>query len=479
MRPANSACTIGPEKKDRFVGHHTSPCGSAVASNGKRLARCDIEGGAGRIIPDAAVPVIARALKADGRLFVGERTWRVESEGFGELASSLGAVLPFAQKVGVSFDEVAATTAALTKGGISTSVAVIGRRAALIAVLSPTEQALTLAKDLKLANGDGLDFSVASLEAKGFAQFMRGITEATGGSVEQLSALFSSSEAGAVAMSLAGEAGKFLADNMEAMGKKAGQAQKAFDLIDVTWAERYDQAIVGISNTLTRLAAGALLTVISAAELAGSALTALIDNADILGVSLAVLSASRLPALTGGITSTVAWLGTMSGAMTVAVYQARALAFAMNAVPFVAVVSGLRFAYRAYAEAEAHPEASKLVAESKARLNEQLEIYATSRAPAAKTAIEGERRALIENARANLIASEATLKMFEANRNGMNPALRDSAVMIEASERVLKYRSELDGLRRTLAAFEMGSLGSISGCIFVAKNSQRTFTRGA
>lgn len=54
--------------------------GSAVATNGKRLARFDIQGGKGQIVPSAAFSAISKALGESGRFFAGERTWRVEAE---------------------------------------------------------------------------------------------------------------------------------------------------------------------------------------------------------------------------------------------------------------------------------------------------------------------------------------------------------------------------------------------------------------
>ncbi|KRS17515.1 DNA polymerase III subunit beta [Roseovarius indicus] len=54
--------------------------GNAVATTGKRLARFGITGGKGQVIPGAAIPAICKAMKPGARLFVGERTWRVEAE---------------------------------------------------------------------------------------------------------------------------------------------------------------------------------------------------------------------------------------------------------------------------------------------------------------------------------------------------------------------------------------------------------------
>ncbi len=62
--------------------------GAAVATDGQRMIVTPCEGGHGQIIPASAAKAIS---KIGGRLFLGERTWRVEAEGcaaIGALASA-------------------------------------------------------------------------------------------------------------------------------------------------------------------------------------------------------------------------------------------------------------------------------------------------------------------------------------------------------------------------------------------------------
>lgn len=141
----------------------------------------------------------------------------------GELSSSIGNVAPLAEAAGVSFEEVLSATAALTKGGIDTSVAMNGIRAAMAAIVGPTEQSKKLAEEL------GLEFNATALESKGLAKFMEEVQEATGGSTEQMKILFGGIEALTPMLALTGKASKDFADNLEYMKDNTGDAQEAFD----------------------------------------------------------------------------------------------------------------------------------------------------------------------------------------------------------------------------------------------------------
>lgn len=172
-----------------------------------------------------------------------------------ELSASLGKVLPLANNLGVSFDEVAAATAALTKGGINTAEAVTGLRAAMTSVLGPSKQASDLAKDL------GINFSASGLEAKGFAGFMAEVVEKTGGSSTAMQTLFGSVEATTVALAMSGEAGGFLTEILADMGVKAGATNEAFEKMSATFDQRINRAMAALAD-IGLILGNALLSVL-------------------------------------------------------------------------------------------------------------------------------------------------------------------------------------------------------------------------
>lgn len=141
----------------------------------------------------------------------------------GEMSASLGKVAPLAASTGVTFDELAASVAALTKGGISTNEAITGVRAVLAAVAKPTSEASKLAKRL------GLEFNSTALKSKGFAGFLQDLAKRTGGNTDALSQLFGGVEALVPIMALSGQAGIDFNNIMDQMANKAGATEEAFN----------------------------------------------------------------------------------------------------------------------------------------------------------------------------------------------------------------------------------------------------------
>jgi TP901 family phage tail tape measure protein len=165
-------------------------------------------------------PGIESAAAATDSMFVAMKAGKTT---IGELSSSLGVVAPLAAAAGVSFDELMASTAALTKGGVSTNIAMTGLRAIMASVVKPSSEAAKMAASL------GLEFSAAGLKAKGFAGFMEDVKQKTGGNTEVLAQLFGGVEALVPVMALTGAAGEDMAQILEDMGIKSGATAEAFE----------------------------------------------------------------------------------------------------------------------------------------------------------------------------------------------------------------------------------------------------------
>ena len=91
---------------------------------------------------------------------------------FGELASSMGNVVPIASQMNMSVEELMSIMATLTKNGIGTSEAVTGLKAALSNIIKPSTEAADAAEAL------GLDFSASAVQTKGFSGVMADVQEA-------------------------------------------------------------------------------------------------------------------------------------------------------------------------------------------------------------------------------------------------------------------------------------------------------------
>lgn len=378
------------------------------------------------------------AAQASDALFIAMQAGETT---IGELATQLGAVLPFARQVGISFDEVAATTAALTKGGISTAQSVTGIRAALLAVINPTQTALDLAEEL------GLQFNVAALEAKGFAGFMEDVAAATGGSTEMLAQLFSSSEAGGAAMALAGQAGGFLSENLEAMAQKAGATDIAFEKMAEGLDQRWNRAVSASTDLALGFGNAELTVVVPALEAASGAMELAVENADFLAASLGLLAVTRIPATVAGLTSLVAWLGTAEGLFIAGAVASRGMALAMNAIPFVAAATAATAAYRAFRDnAQAAADYARELVELKnaqdALTDATTRFYdevTQSNLNAMKTAAEANRQAIIEM----IAATKRELESASFKTNFFGASLYET-------EEMERLRGELSALEEAL-----------------------------
>ena len=99
---------------------------------------------------------------------------------FGEMAQSMGNVIPIAAQLNVSTQELFGSIAVLTKNGIRTSEAITGLKAAYSNILKPSSEAAKLAQSL------GLEFNAAHLKSVGWVKFLEEVKTATGGDAEQM-----------------------------------------------------------------------------------------------------------------------------------------------------------------------------------------------------------------------------------------------------------------------------------------------------
>lgn len=147
----------------------------------------------------------------------------------GELSANIGKVAPIAAQAGVSFDELLAATAAVTKTGLNTSMTMNSLRQVMANVIKPTKEASEVAQLL------GIEFNAAALESKGLSGFLSDIVEKTGGSTAAMSKLFGSVESLQSILFLASETGgKEFSNILEQMDEKAGATEEAFGKMSET-----------------------------------------------------------------------------------------------------------------------------------------------------------------------------------------------------------------------------------------------------
>lgn len=141
---------------------------------------------------------------------------------FSQLGSTLGQLSPIFAAAKLGTDEMFASVAALTKGGMQTSIAVTGMRAVVASVIKPSGDAAKAAAEL------GIKFDLQALSAKGLQGFLQEVARATNNDAAAMSRLFPSVEALQSVLALTGaQAGEF--DGiLRAMEGSVGATDEAF-----------------------------------------------------------------------------------------------------------------------------------------------------------------------------------------------------------------------------------------------------------
>lgn len=162
---------------------------------------------------------------------------------FGEMAQSIGNVIPIAAALNVSTKELFASLAVLTKNGIQTSEAVTGLKAALSNIMKPSSEAAKLAEQL------GLEFNAAHLRSVGWAKFLEEVREKTGGNAEMMAKLFGSVEALNAVTVLAGKGAQDFSTALGMMANAAGTTDKAFEQVTNTSGAKLSKALNELKNS--------------------------------------------------------------------------------------------------------------------------------------------------------------------------------------------------------------------------------------
>lgn len=190
-----------------------------------------------------AVDLLTNALNAYG--------WMVEQAGrvsdiafksvelgkttFGELASTMGRVLPTAAQLNVAMEDTFAAVATLTKGGLNTEEAVTRVNAAMMAFLKPTNDMQEAMK------GMGYASATEALKVEGFAGILGKIETAVGNDAETLAKLFPRVRAIGSVMALSGKSADEFRRILGELRQSAGATETAFAKVAESNAFKWDR----------------------------------------------------------------------------------------------------------------------------------------------------------------------------------------------------------------------------------------------
>lgn len=164
-----------------------------------------------------------------------------------ELARSFGQVAKIAKDSGVTFEELNGALATMTLGGIRTSVAAAGMRAAISNIIKPTKDAEKEAEKL------GIRFDAASLRSKGLVGFLQSITSSSKFTEDSMSKLFGSVEGLTAALALSAGGAAKLSEIVDTMGDAGGATGEAFRKMTETTTFQFGLLRARVSNIMVRL----------------------------------------------------------------------------------------------------------------------------------------------------------------------------------------------------------------------------------
>lgn len=172
-----------------------------------------------------------------------------------EYAHYIGQLAPTAAAAGVGIDELNAAIAAATAVGVPVESTFTGLNQALVAILKPTQEAATLAKEL------GINFNEGGLKALGFGGLLKQVAQKTNGSTEKMVELFGSVDALKAILPLTGDNLARFNKYLENQKNSAGQSDRAFNKMKETLNGAFKGVMTSIENLIGRLAVFAPLVV--------------------------------------------------------------------------------------------------------------------------------------------------------------------------------------------------------------------------
>lgn len=146
-----------------------------------------------------------------------------------ELSATIGQIIPLASNMNLSFENLGASIATMTRQGINSAESTTQLQAVMTSLLKPSGE---LADAMKSA---GFETGEAVTSSDNFQEALQKVIDQTDGSQEALAALFPNVRAlrGAIALTGAGASG--FADDLESMATSSGSTAEAFDKQQLTF----------------------------------------------------------------------------------------------------------------------------------------------------------------------------------------------------------------------------------------------------
>ncbi|MCK4454521.1 phage tail tape measure protein [Candidatus Parcubacteria bacterium] len=175
------------------------------------------------------------AKKSDRWADVFFKTVKSGKTNISELAQGFGQVAPLANELGLEFEDLMATTAAMTTSGMQASVAYTQQRAVLSSMLKPTKQMSDAMANVGITS-ENLSEIVSE---KGLTGTIRMLSESVGGNKAELAKMFGSVEGLNAVMMLLGDTGENSIDIFNQMTEGGNAMDEAMRKQNETASAQY------------------------------------------------------------------------------------------------------------------------------------------------------------------------------------------------------------------------------------------------
>ena len=166
---------------------------------------------------------------------------------FGELANFLGPVLPMANTLGISLEEVGAAMSTMTAAGLRTDISATALRATLSSLIQNASKFRDIGIDvIKVAGEEGL------------TGVMNRLKEATGGDIEAIQKLMPNVRALAAVLTITGSGAEKFTRDLKEMRDAAGSTEEAFQKQSVTTKAAWNEMKANFSAFAASVGEGLL-----------------------------------------------------------------------------------------------------------------------------------------------------------------------------------------------------------------------------
>ena len=183
-----------------------------------------------------------------------------------QLADSMETVVPIASEMGVTFNELSAAFASVSRTNSNASEAATGLKNILVSLLNPSTQA----REELIRLGLSADMIRQNIKSKGLLNTLQLLTERFDGNADSTTAVFGNVRALLPVMSLTGAQAAEVEGIFDRMNNTLGETEKSFAKLGESTEFKFRRAVNGAKETLVDLGEKLMVEVVPILEKAAN-----------------------------------------------------------------------------------------------------------------------------------------------------------------------------------------------------------------